>query len=706
MGPRDWGNLNVSQATRRFIGETGFARMTPVQAVVIPLLLGRRDVAVEACTGSGKTLAFLIPLVEMLLQVERPRAARYHVGAIALAPTRELAGQIHEVLKKFLAAIGRHDATKKQAACLDARLLVGGTDAQSDIGPISAASSSDPYHALVATPGRLRAIMDLADPQMLVLKTLELLVFDEADRLLQLGFAQDIARILSALPKQRRTGLFSATLTSELHQLMKTGMRNPAHICVKQQKKEAPPPAEEQAAKASQDIKKNKADGAKEDKELQKSGEKEGSTHQAPQHEVPTTLQNFHLILPLDRKLDFLVSFLQKPEVRSGKTIIFFLTCASVDFFLVALCYMLSSNGKAKSSRLEKLHGQMTQKARTKSYENFVNAPSDAGGVLLATDLVARGIDIPEVQWIVQYDAPSDPSAFVHRIGRTARAGKSGKSLALLLPNEDSYILFLQNRGVSLRELPVEYMPNSAGKKKKTNEEAASLTARALCEKDRDVMLKASKAFMSFVRAYQEHQLPFIMSFKELDLGALSMAFGILRLPKMKEFRVRRVNGFTPSKLKPDQVPFLDKAREAQRQQRLKEAQEAEATQPSEYWQKPVPETKKPAPQKEKQRTRTEKRNAKRKNKADEWTRMQMEERLAKKHKSGKITEAQFQEGMKKIKAMESSDEGSDTDSDFDSSGDEKPKQSEAKKTAPLTKKKQAKWLVGGKKKGRRKRRS
>lgn len=685
--------------------------MTPVQAVVIPLLLGRRDVAVEACTGSGKTLAFLIPLVEMLLQVERPRAARYHVGAIALAPTRELAGQIHEVLKKFLAAVSRHDAQKKQAAYLDARLLVGGTDAQSDVAPISGANSSDPYHALVATPGRLRAVMDLADPQMLVLKTLELLVLDEADRLLQLGFAQDIARILSALPKQRRTGLFSATLTSELHQLMKTGMRNPAHICVKQQKKEAQPPPQEPEPNGKVDCKKKSI----EEKEPEKPLGQENNAQQATHHEVPSTLQNFHLVLPLEKKMDFLVSFLQKPEVRSGKTIIFFLTCACVDFFCAALGYMLSSQGKAKTSRLEKLHGQMTQKARTKSYESFLNAPSDAGGVLLATDLVARGIDIPEVQWIVQYDAPSDPSAFVHRIGRTARAGRSGKSLALLLPNEDSYILFLQNRGVALRDLPAEFMPKSSTmplenkKKKKKNEEVPALTARDLCEKDRDMMLKASKAFMSFVRAYQEHQLPFIMSFKELDIGALSMSLGILRLPKMKEFRVRRVNGFTPSRVKPDQVPFLDKAREAQRQQRLKEAQEAEST---ETWDKAAPEPQKQPPvleKKEKQRTRTEKRKTKRKNKADEWTRMQMEERLAKKHKSGKISEADFQEGMKKIKALESSDEGSgmsEMESDFDSSDEELKKKSPAEETKSRTNIRKAKWLVGGKKKGKRKKRN
>merc|ERR1719160_1007901 len=119
-------------------------------------------------------------------------------------------------------------------------------------------------------------------------------------------------------------------------------------------------------------------------------------------------------------------------------------------------------------------------------------------------------------------------------------------------------------------------MKSGVEKKKRKKEESEHWTARALCEKDRDAMLKASKAFMSFIRAYQEHQLPFIMSFKELDLGALSMSFGILRLPKMKEFRVRRITGFVPSKVKPDQVPFLNKAREAQRQQHLKEEEAKE----------------------------------------------------------------------------------------------------------------------------------
>lgn len=318
MATRDWSNLKVSEKTQRFIKDLGFTRMTPVQAIAIPLLLNRRDVAVEACTGSGKTLAFLIPAVELLLQCELPKAGSFNVGCVVLAPTRELAGQIHEVLTSYLSSAGG----EAEGMPLRPHLLVGGTEAKGAADALARGEARQQWQVVIATPGRLRAVMELAGKEAMNFKTMEVLVLDEADRLLQLGFSMAIDAILSLMPKQRRTGLFSATLTSELQKMMKTGMRNPVHVCVRRKSV-----ANESAPKGDGTSGQDATPGVEE------SGGSSGST--GLRHEVPTKLQNFVLELPATQKIGFLLRFLQSPEVRRGKTIVFFLTCACVDFFHV-----------------------------------------------------------------------------------------------------------------------------------------------------------------------------------------------------------------------------------------------------------------------------------------------------------------------------------------------------------------------------------
>jgi len=302
MGTRDWSNLQVSEATRCFIKESAFVRMTPVQAIAIPLLLNRRDVAVEACTGSGKTLAFLIPVVEILLQCEAPTTGGFNVGCLALAPTRELAGQIHEVFSAYLEAVCRQDANNRSK--IGKILMVGGTDVKATANLIQRADAAAQLQVIVATPGRLRAVLDITGTAV-NLKALEVLVLDEADRLLEMGFSRDIQNILATLPKQRRTGLFSATLTSELKSLMKTGMRNPVHVCVRRKQADTPKDQALAGGENSQEAAPSSSGGTR--------------------HELPAKLQNFFTVLAAPSKIGFLIRFLALPEVRKGKTIIFFL---------------------------------------------------------------------------------------------------------------------------------------------------------------------------------------------------------------------------------------------------------------------------------------------------------------------------------------------------------------------------------------------
>jgi ATP-dependent RNA helicase DDX55/SPB4 len=390
----------------------------------------------------------------------------------------------------------------------------------------------------------------------------------------------------------------------------------------------------------------------------------------ATRFELPTALQNYFITLRAPERLAFLKDFLQAPEVRRGKTIIFLSTCASVDLFHGLLRRIVdkpSKPGKKKDKRLqkdssedhcpiEKLHGQMDQIARAKAYDQFCRAGPGDGIVLLATDLAARGVDVESISWVVQFDAPVDPATFVHRIGRAARAGKSGKSLAILLPHEDSYVPFLRQRGVQIADLPSSLAPVAwrSGAKVLTTlgdeaVEAALRPAKRLVETDRTVMLRSSKAFVSFVRAYQEHQLPYVFPFKSMDLGSLAVGFCLLRLPRMKEVLGKKIRGFIQSAVAPIDVPFRDKVQERQRQARLKLKTQEEKAADEDYERAQKEKRKEIAQLEREERTRTEKRKAKRINKEDEWRMLQAEECLAKKARKGKLSTKQFQAKVQKI---------------------------------------------------------
>lgn len=664
---RDWSVLEVSEGTQRFIAQMGFKRMTPVQAITIPLLLKQRDVAVEACTGSGETLAFLIPTFEIMCRAlsegvsRRPGSLQLMVGAAIIAPTRELATQIYEVFGLYLKS-----AKVELCERLSRQLCVGGSDAKGAAAAPRRLAAQEaapvPLHLVAATPGRLRALLALEETP-LNMKSLELLVFDEADSLLKLGFAMDIQAILAAVPKQRRTGLFSATLTTELQRIMKTGMRNPVHVCVRLKR---PGDAGEgnQALKVRKKQPEAIADGSVEEEKKP-----------LVSHELPTKLSNYFLQLPATERFGFLRHFLQVPEVRNGKTIVFFLTCATVDYFHVLLRDLIDlrraskkGNKKPDVIRIEKLHGQMDPTARSRAYEKFCKSPPEEGAVLLATDVAARGIDVEAVQWIVQVDPPTDPAAFVHRIGRTARAGQSGRAVVLLLPHEDGYLPFLEKRGIQLEELPDEL---------RVDEETASSTlkrCKRVVETDRAVMLKSTKAFLSFVRAYQEHQLPFLFPFKDLDLGNLATGYALLRLPRIKEILGKQVKGFQQSQVDPASVPFKSKKQEKQRKEKLaKDLEEREKNKEEEKKAQLLKQKQaaKDAAKAEKNRTRTQKRQAKRNEREETWESLAKEETLAKKLRKGKITASQFESRLKRINSKESGDEEEEADDVLEPSDEE-----------------------------------
>lgn len=286
-----WNSLNssgtqiLSEDTIHILESAGFPQMTSVQMTVIPKLLSHKDVAVEAETGSGKTLAFLIPTIEIFKR--NPRSL-----CLIIAPTRELATQILDVSVIFFQNI-------------PSKLLIGGNQIADDIESINAT----PPRLIIATPGRLFELLDIID-----FKSIELLIVDEADKLLRDGMGPKLTKIFEKIPRQRRTGLFSATMSQSLRNIIYSGCRNPIFIRL--------------------------------------------TTDKA----VPETLVNWYCVVDPKKKLTQLISFLNG-ESHEGKAIVFVLTCAFVDFILDVFKCLLPPDRSVFG-----LHGKMNQKGRDDNF--------------------------------------------------------------------------------------------------------------------------------------------------------------------------------------------------------------------------------------------------------------------------------------------------------------------------------------------------
>ncbi|XP_015187123.1 PREDICTED: probable ATP-dependent RNA helicase DDX55 homolog [Polistes dominula] len=495
METQNWKELDValSKPVLETLEELKFQTMTPVQAACIPLLLKGKDVAAEAVTGSGKTLAFLIPLLE-ILQRRADKWKSTEIGAVIITPTRELAVQISEVLGNFL----------KKLSLLKQVILVGGTTINEDVEKLK-----DGANIIIATPGRLEDMLSNCKSINLTkrFKSLEILVLDEADRLLDLGFSKTLDTILSYLPRLRRTGLFSATQTKELQQLIRAGLRNPAFVSVKEK------------ANIS----------------------------------TPSSLTNNYIVVQAENKLATMMSFIQEKGSHL-KYMIFLSTCACVDYFSHVIQTMLSK------TRVLALHGKM----KKKRYKIFDEFRSMEGGILICTDVMARGIDILEVDWVLQYDPPSTASNFVHRCGRTARIGHQGSALLFLLKNEDAYVDFIKrNQKVDVQEMKLQVSSDMARK--------CLQMMRNLQLKDRQIFDKANRAFVSYVQAYNKHECSLILRLKDIDLGSLAIGFGLLKMPRMPELKGRDISSFVAPEIDFNSITYLNKEKERIRLEKLNE---------------------------------------------------------------------------------------------------------------------------------------
>ncbi|KAJ4269539.1 ATP-dependent rRNA helicase spb4 [Fusarium torreyae] len=529
--PRAWDALNppLAEWVRDAVATMGFNQMTPVQAATLPHFMGNKDVVVEAVTGSGKTLAFLIPLVQKLLRLSEP-TKKHHVAAIIVSPTRELAAQIHTVLLNLLQF---HEASaeilpqlkedeKRPATTVPAivpQLLVGGTTTTAQDLSFFLRHSSN---VLISSPGRLVELLSSPHvhcPQ----SSFEVLVLDEADRLLDLGFKPDLQKILSHLPKQRRTGLFSASVSEAVGEIIRVGLRNPVKIEVKVKMKDG---------------------GILEDRK------------------TPASLQMTYMVKPASQKLPALAELLRQLPIRPQRSIVFLSTCAAVDYFQHVLPPILP-----EGFALVPLHGKHPAKVREKNFNRFLTSVSPT--ILLTTDLAARGLDIPQVDLVVQIDAPSDPKVFIHRSGRAGRAGRKGLAVVMLHPGrEEDYVKFLE-----IRKTPITQLEKPTVFTSEEDAVAATKKMRDLVLTDRALFDKAQKAFVSWARSYGAHQATSIFRAADLDWADLGNAWGLLRMPRMPELKSWTGDKMLGQEIDWDTYAYKEKTREQARKAALEEAE-------------------------------------------------------------------------------------------------------------------------------------
>ncbi|KAK7707096.1 ATP-dependent RNA helicase [Diaporthe eres] len=467
---QEFQQLNLSEKTIKSIDEMGFTKMTDIQKRAVPPLLAGKDVLGAAKTGSGKTLAFLIPAIEMLSALKfKPRNG---TGVIVVSPTRELALQIFSVARDLLK---HHSQTYG--------IVIGGANRRAEADKLGKG-----VNLIIATPGRL---LDHLQNTPFVFKNLRSLIIDEADRILEIGFEDEMRQIIKILPKEdRQTMLFSATQTTKVEDLARISLRpGPLYINVDE--------------------------------------EKEFSTVEG--------VEQGYCIVDADKRFLLLFSFLKK--MAKKKIIVFFSSCNSVKYFAELLNFI--------DLPVLHLHGKMKQQARTNTFFEFCNATQ---GTLICTDVAARGLDIPAVDWIVQFDPPDDPRDYIHRVGRTARGSNAkGRSLMFLQPSEVGFLSHLKAARVPVVEF--EFPSNKISNIQSQLEK--------LIGKNYYLNQSAKDGYRSYLHAYASHSLRSVFDVNKLDLVKVAKSFGFatpprvdIRLgasmPKDKKVQARRPYGSQP----------------------------------------------------------------------------------------------------------------------------------------------------------------
>jgi ATP-dependent RNA helicase DDX10/DBP4 len=440
-------DLPLSQTTASGLEASHFKALADIQQKAIPFALKGSDILGAAKTGSGKTLAFLIPVLENLYR--RKWTELDGLGALILSPTRELAIQIFEVLRK----IGRYHT-------FSAGLVIGGKSLQEERERLGR------MNILVCTPGRMLQHMD--QTAAFEIDNLQMLVLDEADRIMDMGFQSTVDAIVEHLPKERQTLLFSATQTKKVSDLARLSLRDPEYV----------------------------------------------SVHEAASSATPSTLQQNYITTPLHDKLDTLWSFLRAN--LKFKILVFLSSGKQVRFVYESFRHL------QPGIPLLHLHGRQKQTARLDITTRF-SATKNA--CLFATDVVARGLDFPAVDWVIQLDCPEDADTYIHRVGRTARYERNGRAVLFLEPSEEEGML----KRLEQRKVPIERI-NVRQKK----QQSIKNQLQNMCFKDPELKYLGQKAFVSYTRSIHLQKDKEVFKLKELPLEEFASSLGLPGAPKIK----------------------------------------------------------------------------------------------------------------------------------------------------------------------------
>ncbi|XP_045878981.1 probable ATP-dependent RNA helicase DDX31 [Meles meles] len=501
--------------------------MTSVQKRSIPALLEGRDALVRSQTGSGKTLAYCIPVVQSLQAMKSKIQRSDGPYALILVPTRELALQSFDTVQKLL----------KPFTWIVPGVLMGGERRKSEKARLRKG-----INILISTPGRL--VDHIKSTKNIHFRRIRWLILDEADRILDLGFEKDITVILNAVNaecQKRQNVLLSATLTEGVTRLADISLLNPVRISVLDEHRGQSGPQGGAVAEASP---------------LPAGSEPDSFA-------IPESLQQHVALVPSKLRLVSLAAFiLQKCTCEEAqKMMVFFSSWELVDFhyhlFLRTLPSRLGApaSGQPPSAstplKFLRLHGNLEQEERTAVFQEFSRSKT---GVLLCTDVAARGLDLPQVTWIVQYNAPSSPAEYIHRIGRTARIGCHGSSLLILAPSEAEYVNSLASHKINVSEMKMEeilsvltrddcFKGSRWGSQKSRAAGPQEIRERATVlqtvfedyvhSSERRVSW-AKKALQAFIRAYATYprELKPIFHVRSLHLGHVAKSFGLRDAPQ------------------------------------------------------------------------------------------------------------------------------------------------------------------------------
>ena len=351
-------SLGLSKALLKAINNQGYTEPSPIQEKAIPLILKGKDILASAQTGTGKTAGFTLPMLQRLSQGQSQK--RRKVRALIITPTRELAAQVHANVKSYSEFLN-----------IQSTVIFGGVNQRPQVATLKRG-----VDVLIATPGRL---LDLQNQGFLSLSNVEILVLDEADRMLDMGFLRDIKRIISLLPSKTQNLLFSATFSKDIKKLATEFLYQPAIVEV------------------------------------------------SPENSTVDKINQKIYRVAKDKKTGLIIKLISEGNWK--QVLVFTRTKHGAN----RLCKKMISAGISAAA----IHGNKTQGARTKALAGF---KSNSIRVLVATDIAARGLDIPLLPHVINFEIPNISEDYVHRIGRTGRAGASGEALSLVSADETSYL--------------------------------------------------------------------------------------------------------------------------------------------------------------------------------------------------------------------------------------------------------------------------